>query len=230
MDTGTQTRFGCEGIQRFPGPGGGALGEPDRAAKLAEFARSHHQSLVRFFTQRLGSREEARDLVQCAYVKVLAVDLPERIANFDRYVWRCALNLATDWGRHRAVQAHYAQYVVDAPVDPGRSIEIELEARERVGVVARVYEALSPKCQEAFTLRMLEYEPFKEVGRVMGISDRMAKIYVARALASMRDALERVGRCDARAAQPPMPVRSEWSAMSVRRSGRSPGGKTRRAF
>lgn len=131
MDTGTQTRFGCEGIQRFPGVVGGGLGEPDRAGKFAEFARRHHQSLVRFFTQRLGSREEARDLVQCAYVKVLTVDLLGRIANSDGDVWRCALTLATDWGRHRAVQAHFAQYVVDASVDPGRSIGIELEARRR---------------------------------------------------------------------------------------------------
>ena len=56
------------------------------------------------------------------------------------------------------------------------------------------------------------------------------KISVARALASMRDALERAGRCYAHAAWPPMPVRSEWPTMSVRRGGRLPGGKTHRAF
>ena len=31
--------------------------------------------------------------------------------------------------------------------------------------------------------------PFKAVGQAMGISDRMAKIYVARARLSIRDAL-----------------------------------------
>ena len=230
MDTGTQTRFDREGIERLPGAHRGSPGAPDRAAKLAEFARSHHQSLVRFFTQRLGSREEARDLVQGAYVKVLTADHPEGIRDLEGYVWRSALNLATDWGRHRAVQVHYAQSVVDAPVDLGRSIEIELQARERVDVVARAYETLSPRCQDAFRLRMLEERPFKEVGRIMGISDRMAKIYVSRALAWMREALEHPERCDARAAQPPMPVRSDCQAVPARRSRRSRGSQARRAF
>lgn len=208
MDCGTQTGFNHEGIQRLPGARGGPPGGPDWAAKLAEFARSHHQSLVRFFTQRLGSREEARDLVQGAYVKLLTAEHPEGIRDFEGYVWRSALNLATDWGRHRAVQAHYAHYVVDAPVDEPRTVEIELEARERVDVVASAYGALSRRCQDAFTLRVLEDRPFKEVGRIMGISDRMAKIYVARALAAMREALEDADRPVARAAQPPMPARS----------------------
>lgn len=221
MDSGTQIRFDLGGTQRFPVRCGGPPREPDCAAKLAEFARSHHQSLVRFFTQRLGSREEARDLVQGAYVKVLNAERPEGIRDFEGYVWRSALNLATDWGRHRAVQALYAQYVVDAPVDLGRPVENEIEARERLDVVARAYEALSPRCQDAFTLRVLEERPFKAAGRIMGISDRMAKIYVARARASIGDALDRAERCVARAAQPPVPVR---------RSGLSRGARTARGF
>ncbi len=230
MDSGTQIRFDLGGTQRFPVRCGGPPREPDCAAKLAEFARSHHQSLVRFFTQRLGSCEEARDLVQGAYVKVLSAERPEGIRDFEGYVWRSALNLATDWGRHRAVQAFYAQYVVEAPVDLGRPVENEIEARERLDVVARAYEALSLRCQDAFTLRVIEDRPFKEVGRIMGISDRMAKIYVARARASIGDALERAERCVARAAQLPMPARSGGPAVPPRRSGLSRGARTACGF
>ena len=219
MDSGTQIRFDHEGSQRLSGARGRPPGGPDCAAKLADFARSHHQSLLRFFTQRLGSREEARDLVQGTYVKVLTADHPGGIRDFEGYVWRSALNLATDWGRHRAVHALYAQSVVDAPVDLGRSVENEIEARERLDVVVRAYEALSPRCQDAFTLRVLEGRPFKEVGRIMGISDRMAKIYVARARASIGDAFEHADRRVARAAQPPMPARSGGPAVPPRRSG-----------
>lgn len=58
-----------------------------------------------------------------------------------------------------------------------RSIRDDLlgSSLKRVDVIARVYEALSPKCQKVCALRMLEYRPFEEAGRVMGISDRMAK-------------------------------------------------------
>ncbi len=191
MDTSTQTGLESKPVQRFAAGCGIRSGETDRAAQLAAFARCHHQSLVRFFTRRLGSREEARDLVQCAYVKVLAVDRLERIRDIEGYVWRSALNLATDWSRHRTVRDGYVRCAASDLVVPAHPIEMELETRERIDLVARVHETLSPKCQEAFTLRMLEDRPFKDVGRVMGISDRMAKIYVTRARASIQDAIAR---------------------------------------
>jgi RNA polymerase sigma-70 factor (ECF subfamily) len=153
--------------------------------------RSRHDALVRFFTLRTGSREEAKDLVQCAYVKVLTVDRPERIRDLEGYVWRSALNLVTDWSRRRAVREDYARGTVRDSADLAHSIEAELEAREHIGLVARAHETLSPRCREAFALRVIDGRPFKDVGRAMGISDRMAKIYVARARTSLQEAIER---------------------------------------
>ena len=191
MDSGTQ--IGSHIASTRPASGGCATrGErADRAAALAAFARSQHPSLVRFLTQKVGSREAARDIVQCAYLKVLSVEHPGAIRELDRYVWRSALNLATDWLRRQAVQTEYLQCRVGAAARLGASVETELEARERLEVMARAFEELSARCQEAYRLRVLQERPFKAVGQFMGISDRMAKIYVARARLSMRDALER---------------------------------------
>jgi RNA polymerase sigma-70 factor (ECF subfamily) len=170
--------------------------------------RTRHDALVRFFTLRTGSREEAKDLVQCAYVKVLGVGHPERIRDLEGYVWRSAFNLTTDRRRRRAVREDYTRYAVSESADLVHSIETELETRERMELVARIHETLSPRCRTAFALRMLEDRPFKDVGRAMGISDRMAKIYVARARVSIQDALDRAEQPAARAAQPPSPVES----------------------
>ena len=63
----------------MPDDPGRARAHAARVAALSEFVRNRHEALLRFFTLRTGSREEAKDLVQCAYVKVLAVDRPERI-------------------------------------------------------------------------------------------------------------------------------------------------------
>ena len=208
MDTCTSSRLGIRDCQGLPRDSGSWSAHAARAVALGEFVRSRHDALVRFFTLRTGSREEAKDLVQCAYVKVLTADRPERIRDLERYVWRSALNLITDWSRRRAVRDDYARCAVSDSADLAHSIETELETRERIEVVARAHEALSPRCQEAFTLRVLEDRPFKDVGRAMGISDRMAKIYVARALSSLRETLEQAERCAACAAQPPIPVRS----------------------
>ncbi len=123
----------------------------------------------------------------------------------DRFVWRSALNLATDWSRHRTVRDDYFRGAMSDSADLAHPTETVLGTHERVECVARAHAALSSRCQEAFTLRILEDRPFKDVGRAMGISDRMAKIYVARALVSLRETLEHAERC---AAQPPVPVGS----------------------
>ena len=195
MDTCTPPRSGSPGFQRLSRDPGRPPVRAARAVALAEIARTRHDALVRFFTLRTGSREDAKDLVQCAYVKVLAVDGPERIGDLEGYVWRSALNLATDWSRHRTVRDDYFRGAMSDSADLAHPIETELETRERVECVARAHAALSSRCQEAFTLRILEDRPFKDVGRAMGISDRMAKIYVARALASLQEAIEQAERC-----------------------------------
>jgi len=195
MDTCTPSRSGAAGFQRLPHDPGRKRAQAARAAALGEFVRSRHDALVRFFTLRTGSREEAKDLVQCAYVKVLTVDHPERIRDLEGYVWRSALNLATDWSRRRAVREDYARCALSDSADLAHSIATELETRERLELVARVHETLSPRCREAFELRVLEDRPVKDVGRAMGISDRMAKIYVARARSSIQEAIDRDERC-----------------------------------
>ena len=191
MDSGTP--IGSHIGSTRPAAGGcAARGErAARAAALAAFVRDQHLSLVRFLTQRIGSREAARDIVQSAYLKVLSVEYPGSIRELDRYVWRSALNLATDWVRRRAVQMEYLQCRLGETARLGPSVETELEAREGLEVMARALESLSARCQEAYRLRVLQERPFKAVGQSMGISDRMAKIYVARARLSMRDALKR---------------------------------------
>lgn len=194
MDSGTQIRSLSGSAQHASGRYAVRRERADRAAALAAFARGQHQSLVRFLTQRVGSREAARDIVQCAYLKVLSVERPGAIRELDRYVWRSALNLATDWLRRQAVQVEYARCQFGQSARLAPSVETALEARERLEVMAHAFETLSARCQEAYRLRVLEKRPFKAVGQVMGISDRMAKIYVARAQLSMRDALERSER------------------------------------
>ena len=194
MDSGTP--IGSHMGSTRPASGGcAARGErAARAAALAAFARSQHPSLVRFLTQKVGSRDAAQDIVQCAYLKVLSVEHPGPIRELERYVWRSALNLATDWLRRQAVQMEYLQCRVGEAARVGPSVETELEARECLEVMAHAFESLSARCQEAYRLRVLQERPFKAVGQSMGISDRMAKIYVARAQLSMRDALERAER------------------------------------
>jgi RNA polymerase sigma factor (sigma-70 family) len=162
----------------------------DRSAALAEVARQHHAPLVRFLTQRTGSVEVAQEIAQDAYVKVLAVERQGSIASLASYLWRCALNLMTDHGRRRGVRERFVQAVRAEAEQLAPSAETVVDARQRLEIIEQALEHLPARCLEAFILRVVQGLPFDEVGREMGISGRMAKIYVARALAHLQASLK----------------------------------------
>ncbi len=99
-----------------PAPGRGASpASQDRSSALAEIARSHHSALVRFLALRTGSTEDAKEIVQEAYAKLLALDRPGTISFLVGYLWRVAANLAIDRGRQRAARSRLA----DVALHPG---------------------------------------------------------------------------------------------------------------
>lgn len=76
---------------------------------LEDLARNHHKALVRFLTLRTGSREDAQEVAQEAYAKLLARERqPGTISFLAGYLWRVAANLAGERKRRRR-RAGYAQ-------------------------------------------------------------------------------------------------------------------------
>ena len=177
-------------------PGSAGAGEctptsdEDRPHALAEIFRNHNAALVRFLAIRIGSTEDAKELVQEAYAKVLALDRPEGISLQAGFLWRIAVNLATDRRRQRASQQRFMAFARATTEDGDFSAESTCEARERLEIVERAISELPPRCAEAFVLHVLHGLTFEEVGRKMGISWRMAIKHVSRALEYLQTCLD----------------------------------------
>lgn len=154
----------------------------DRSAALAEIARSHHAALVRFLALRTGSAEDAKEIAQEAYAKVLALDRPGAVSFLVGYLWRIAANLAIDRGRQRAARARANHARLPSVEKTSASTERVVESRQRLAVVEKAISELPARCRQAFLLRIVEGQRYAQVGQVMGITDRMAKIHVARAM------------------------------------------------
>jgi RNA polymerase sigma-70 factor (ECF subfamily) len=163
---------------------------PDHSQALAEMFRSHHTAQVRFIAARMGSVEDAQEIVQEAYVRTLAMERPGTIRFLPGYLWRIAMNLAIN---HRKQQADRARLWRAAPrpvAEHEPSIDRLVEGQERLAIMERALTKLPPKCREAFVLHVLRGLKFDEVGRVMGISERMAYKHVGRALEYLHSCLD----------------------------------------
>lgn len=161
----------------------------DRSRVLAEVARDHHSALVRSLTARTGSAEDAKEIVQEAFSKLLVLDRSGSIRHMVAYLWRIAVNLAIDRGRRQAL---HQRFLGAPPIAESQehSAEAIAEARERLTIVEHAIAELPARCLEAFVLHVENGMTFAEVGREMGISDRMAKKHLARALRYLRLCLD----------------------------------------
>lgn len=149
---------------------------------LADLASHHHPALLRFLTARTGSRDEARDVAQDAYAKILAVSSPESVDRLAGYLWKTAGNLAAERRRTRTTRARLDVVALFDPEERAPSAEALASVQESIALLQKAIASLPSRYAEAFMLRVIEERSFKEVAERMNVSVRWAMEYVARAL------------------------------------------------
>src|SRR3569833_3418857 len=75
----------------------------DRSQLVSRLFQEHNRALVRKQTARLHCEQEARDVAQEAYVRLLQLEEPGAVSFLKAYLFRIASNLAVDRIRQRAV-------------------------------------------------------------------------------------------------------------------------------
>jgi RNA polymerase sigma factor (sigma-70 family) len=167
-----------------------SAGREDHTKALAELAREHDRALLRFLTARTGSREAAREVLQEAYAKMLALDRPETVGFLAGYMWKLARNLATNRRNQEATRARLDAFALFGTQDFAPSPETLVCEQQRLELLERAIDELTGNCLEAFVLRVQHGLTFKEVAERMNIGERMAQLHVARALRHCQDYLD----------------------------------------
>jgi RNA polymerase sigma-70 factor (ECF subfamily) len=174
--------------QHADGPAvGGEAGRTDaagaRAGEVERLFRDHNDALIRFLTLRLHSRQEAREVAQEAYVRLLQLERPDVTSFLRAYLFRIAGNLAIDRLRRRTTETRFResegeQELFDAPPDPLAVAEED----ERVSQVRGFLHELPDAVRDAFLMFRVEDLDQETIARRLGVSDRMVRNHITRAL------------------------------------------------
>lgn len=194
-------RMGGESLDPEQQPAGGigraGAGEA-RALEVEQLFRDHNESLVRFLTLRLHSRQEAREVAQEAYVRLLQLEHAD-VASFVRaYLFRIAGNLAIDRLRRRATESRFRETelfagLFDHPPDP-EALAVE---GERVDQVRGFLHELPDAVRDAFLMFRVEDMDQESIAQRLGVSDRMVRNHITRALMYCRLRLDGLAPADA---------------------------------
>lgn len=159
----------------------------DRAAQIASIFREHNRILVGFLVSRLHNEQEAMEVAQEAYVKVLQLEPKSGAVSYLRsYLFRTAENLAVDRMRQRHSRDRLDRLEsLDGLFDESLA-ERAVMAEQELALLRCAVAELPGRSREAFRLHKLEDRPLPEVAAMMGVSERMVRKFIGRALIYVR--------------------------------------------
>lgn len=156
-----------------------------RAGGFDAFVRDQYKGLVRFLTRRTGTVQDAEDLAQESFTRLLRYQESEQAAaGWRPLLYRIAVNASHDHARHNAPYrdgSHLelgANEVADgAPTPEDQTHRAQQRERLRAAILA-----LPPKCRQVWLLRNAHGMSRAQIARHCGISETMVKKHLARAL------------------------------------------------
>ena len=169
--------------------------QPDGQGKLAEIVQLYDDAspeLYRLLVRRLGNAEEAREVAQDTFEKLLRRAEREDVRDVRRLTFTVANRLALDVLRRRRVKARYV--VQHGNTDTDRINEDDPErvsmGREQLDAVRRALSVLPAKTRHIFLLHRFESYTYVEIARHVGVSPKSVEYHMNRALAAVSNAVD----------------------------------------
>ncbi|MBK1715908.1 sigma-70 family RNA polymerase sigma factor [Rubrivivax gelatinosus] len=165
-----------------PPAAAGAADAPGPQA-LARLYVDHHGWLQDWLRRRLGNAADAADLAHDAFVRLLVA--PRR---FDSppaarvYLRTMANGLCVDLWRRREVEQAWRETLAARPEALAPSAEQQLLVLQALQEIDAMLRRLPPKTSRAFVLGVACGMTDAEVGQELGVSARMVRKHVARAM------------------------------------------------
>jgi RNA polymerase sigma-70 factor (ECF subfamily) len=160
----------------------------ERAALVSELFRNHNRTLVRFVQSKLQNPQEAREVAQEAYVRLLELERTGAVGFLRAYLFRIASNLAIDRLRSRHIRERIDAHCQDPiPVIPEEDpVERAVFAADEMQVFWASLAELPDHYRTAFVMHRIENLSTTKIAQKIGKSDRMVRRYLVYALTYCR--------------------------------------------
>ncbi|WP_279653875.1 sigma-70 family RNA polymerase sigma factor [Pseudomonas morbosilactucae] len=148
---------------------------------------NYYRDLLAFLNAKLGNRQAAEDVVHDAYLRVLERSSEAPIEQPKAFLFRTALNLVIDNHRRNGIRQ----------TEPLDVLEIEerffspsphtaIDQGQRLDMLQRALDELSPLCRQSFMLRKLEGMSHPEIAATLKISRSLVEKHIVNAMKHCR--------------------------------------------
>ncbi|MEG1040090.1 MAG: sigma-70 family RNA polymerase sigma factor [Pseudomonas sp.] len=151
-------------------------------ADLALLYRTHHSWLHGWLSCRLGCRENAADLAQDTFVRLLKSRQISPLREPRAYLSSIARGLMIDQYRRRELERAYLESIALLPEQEVPSEESRLLILDALERIDRMLSTLKPRVRQAFLLAQLDGLSCPQIAKALGVSRATVERDLAKAL------------------------------------------------
>lgn len=149
---------------------------------IIALSSKYREALRRYFLRRVGDAQEADDLTQEVFVRIIRKSDMEAVENPEGFLFRAALNLLRD----RSRQARTANaFIAEITSHMGDNFEVlsperVLDSKQVLRTVLKALDNLDPRMRNVFILYRLEGLKQTEIAAMYGISLSSVEKYIVK--------------------------------------------------
>lgn len=147
--------------------------------------------MLAYASTRLGDYEDAEDLVQNTFLRILTSDMLVTEQTLPALVFTICRNLVTDYYRHRASRHEYEHYI-QSSYDKGMSIESVFYAADIVEAMERGMIHIPEHCRNIYRMHILGGMRVSEISEQTGEKYKTVENRLGLARKQMRNYLRAV--------------------------------------
>lgn len=150
---------------------------------IAQLYGAHHRWLFGWLHRRLGNAADAAELAHDAFLRLLVTPRHFDTAPQARVYLRSMANgMCVDFWRRRSVEQAWLDALARQPEQFAPSAEHQAIVLGALHEIDAMLQTLPPKAAQAFVLAVACEMTDQEVADALGVSSRMVRKYVARAM------------------------------------------------
>ena len=159
---------------------------------VTEVIDRYHHSLLSFLRNRVRISENAADVAQETYVRMLQYEGSREIQSPSSLLFKIAINVANDLGRSEQVRHVGEQCSLDdLDLESDQPTpEREVAAAQELDHLYTVIEKLPPKCKRVFILSRVKCMTYPQIAQHCGISVKMVEKHISHALAVCMESVD----------------------------------------
>lgn len=158
---------------------------------ISNYYSLHRAEWLAYASTRLGDRDEAEDLVQNTFLRILTSDMLVTEQTLPALVFTICRNLVTDYYRHRA-SCHEYEHYIQSSYDKGMSMESVFYAADIVEAMERGMIRIPENCRNIYRMHILGGMRVSEISEQTGEKYKTVENRLGLARKQMRNYLRAV--------------------------------------